>query len=155
VEREGAPGRAERQELILSVIQEKPIHTQQELLAELGRRGLRLTQATLSRELKSLGVAKGPDGRGGYRYLAGVSTGEGLLAAMASFVTGVARAENLLVVKTSRGNASGVGEAIDRESWSEILGSIAGDDTILLICPDAAQAARVEKRLQLIAGGRG
>ena len=76
-----AAGRAERQELILSIIEERSVRTQDELLAELSRRGVELTQATLSRELKSLGVAKGPDGRGGYRYLRGASSGEGPLLA--------------------------------------------------------------------------
>jgi transcriptional regulator of arginine metabolism len=145
--------KVERQELILSIIREKSIRTQEELLAELERRGLSLTQATLSRELKALGVAKGPDGRGGYRYLSGASAGEGPLAAVAAFVHSVARSENLLVVKTPPGNAQGVARGIDREEWPEIMGTIGGDDTILIICHDAPRAARVERRLKLIARG--
>lgn len=145
--------KVERQELILSVIKEKSIRTQEELLAELAHRGVTLTQATLSRELKALGVAKGPDGRGGYRYLSGASAGEGPLAAVAAFVQSVARTENLLVVKTPPGNAQGVARGIDREEWPEVMGTIGGDDTILIICHDAPHAARVERRLKLIARG--
>ena len=143
-----------RQEIILELIGRKPIHTQAELLKELGRRGMELTQATLSRELKSLGVAKGPDGRGGYRYVAGSPnsgfSGEGTLPAIAAFVKSVARSNNLLVVKTPPGNAQGVARAMDQAQWSEVMGTIAGDDTILLICRNQPLATRVERRLKLI-----
>src|SRR3989304_896634 len=63
--------RSRRQEIILSLLLRTPGPTQEELLSELRRRGVELTQSTLSRELKALGIAKGPDGRGGYRYVAG------------------------------------------------------------------------------------
>jgi len=146
--------KVERQELILSIIKERSIRNQEELLAELARRGVTLTQATLSRELKALGIAKGPDGRGGYRYLAsGAPAGEGPLAAVAAFVQSVARTENLLVVRTPPGNAQGVARGIDREDWPEVMGTIGGDDTILIICHDAQRASRVERRLKLIARG--
>lgn len=146
-------GRAVRQELILSLIAEQPIRTQEELLAELAGRGVVLTQATLSRELKSLGVAKGPDGRGGYRYLRGGSTGEGPLAAVRNFIESVARSENLIVVKTPPGNAQTVARGLDREAWPEVMGTIGGDDTILIICHDVERAEKVERRLNLIARG--
>ena len=147
--------RSRRQEIILELIGKKPVRTQQALLKELRRRGVELTQATLSRELKTLGVAKGPDGRGGYRYVVGTSTsgvsGQGPLPAVAAFVRSVERSNNLLVVKTPPGNAQGVARGIDQAQWSEVLGTIAGDDTILLICRSQPQATRVERRLKLIA----
>ena len=147
--------RTRRQEIILEIIGKKPVRTQQALLKELGRRGVNLTQATLSRELKALGVAKGPDGRGGSRYVVGASSsgvsGQGPLPAVAAFVRGVERSNNLLVVKTPPGNAQGVARGIDQAQWSEVLGTIAGDDTILLICRSQPQATRVERRLKLIA----
>jgi len=143
-------GRAERQEAVLGVIEQMSIRTQEELLAELSRRGVHLTQATLSRELKALGVAKGPDGRGGYRYLKGTATGEGSLAAVAVFIQSVARSENLIIVKTPPGNAQGVARGVDREAWPEIMGTIGGDDTILLICHDVERAQKVERRLRLV-----
>ena len=146
--------RSRRQEIILGVIGRKPVRTQQELLKDLRRRGVELTQATLSRELKSLGVAKGPDGRGGYRYVAGTPaaglSGQGGFPAVAAFVRGVERSNNLLVVKTPPGNAQGVARGIDQAQWSEVMGTIAGDDTILLICRNQPQATRVERRLKLV-----
>jgi transcriptional regulator of arginine metabolism len=145
--------RSRRQEIILEVIARKLVRTQQDLLKELRRRGIELTQATLSRELKSLGVSKGPDGRGGYRYVAGAPASglSGQLPAVATFVRSVERSNNLLVVKTPPGNAQGVARGIDQAEWSEVLGTIAGDDTILLICRNQPQATRVERRLKLIA----
>ncbi|MFQ5791593.1 MAG: arginine repressor [Acidobacteriota bacterium] len=145
--------RRRRQELILTLIAEKPVRTQDDLLSELTRRGLSLTQPTLSRELKSLGVAKAPDGRGGYRYLTRTATGEGPLPAVATFVRSVARAQNLLVVKTPPGNAQGVAREIDQVEWPEVMGTIAGDDTILIICHDGRQASRVERLIGLIRRG--
>lgn len=143
--------RSHRQELILTLISQRPIHTQEELLKELARRRVSVTQSTLSRELKALGIAKGPDGRGGYRYLAGTPAGEEPLTAVAALMQAVTRAQNLLVLKTPPGNASGVAEGIDQSEWSEVLGTIAGDNTILVICGDERKADRVEKRLRKIA----
>jgi len=145
--------RSRRQEIILSLLLRKPVRTQEELLSELRRRGVELTQSTLSRELKALGIAKGPDGRGGYRYVAGApATGEGpLLPAVAAFVESVARSRNLLVVKTPPGNAQGVARGIDQADWSEVVGTLAGDDTILIICHSESQGSRVERRLKLLA----
>ena len=144
--------RSRRQEIILSVLSKKPIRTQEGLLRELHRHGVTLTQSTLSRELKALGISKAPDGRGGYRYVAGgPGTSEGgLFTGVAAFIESVARSRNLLVVKTSPGNAQGVARGIDQADWSEVMGSIAGDDTILLICHDEGQGGRVERRLKLL-----
>ncbi len=147
--------RSRRQENILELIGRKPVRTQQELLKELRRRGVELTQATLSRELKSLGVAKGPDGRGGYRYVPGAPasglSGQGPLPAVAGLVRGVERSNNLLVVKTPPGNALSVARGIDQANWSEVMGTIAGNDIILIICRNQPQATRVVRRLKLIA----
>ena len=109
-----------------------------------------MTQATLSRELKTLGIAKGPDGRGGYRYMTGSATGEGPLQRVAGFIKSIARAQNLLVLRTPPGNAQGVAQGIDHVDWSEVLGTIAGDDTILIVCGDERRAAKVERRLKLM-----
>ncbi len=142
--------RNRRQELILTFIAQKNIRTQEGLLKELSRRGVDMTQATLSRELKALGIAKGPDGRGGYRYMVGTGTGAEPLHAVAIFMRSVARSRNLLVIKTPPGNAQGVARGLDQADWSEVLGTIAGDDTILIVCRDERLAARVEKRVKLI-----
>jgi transcriptional regulator of arginine metabolism len=70
---------------------------------------------------------------------------------VAAFVRGVERSNNLLVVKTPPGNAQGVARGIDQAQWSEVMGTIGGDDTILIICRNEPQATRVERRLKLIA----
>jgi transcriptional regulator of arginine metabolism len=147
-----APDRKGRQEAILTLIREKPIRNQNDLLEALKRAGVSLTQSTLSRELKALGIGKAPDGKGGYRYVAGAAAGEGPLAPVAAFVVGVESAKNFIVVKTPPGNAMGVARAIDEVEWPEIMGTIAGDDTILLITRSDADAQAVEKRLRAISG---
>ncbi|MGH9320421.1 MAG: arginine repressor [Vicinamibacteria bacterium] len=144
--------RKRRQELILTVIREKPIRNQNDLLGALRSAGLELTQSTLSRELKSLGIGKAPDGRGGYRYVAGAAASPGPLAPVVAFVSSLESARNFIVVKTPPGNAMGVARAIDEAEWPEIMGTIAGDDTILIICRADADAAVVEKRLRSISG---
>jgi transcriptional regulator of arginine metabolism len=143
--------RSRRKELILTLVAERSIHNQEELLKELSRRGVTLTQSTLSRELKALGVAKGPDGRGGYRYLAGTPAGEEPLTTLAALIQSVERAKNLVVVKTPPGNAQGVARGIDQAAWSEVMGTIGGDDNILIICRDDSKAGRIERRLKAIA----
>jgi transcriptional regulator of arginine metabolism len=147
-----APDRKGRQEAILTLIREKPIRNQNDLLEALKRAGVSLTQSTLSRELKALGIGKAPDGKGGYRYVAGAAAGEGPLAPVAAFVTGLESAKNFIVVKTPPGNAMGVARAIDEVEWPEIMGTIAGDDTILLITRSDADAQAVEKRLRAVSG---
>jgi transcriptional regulator of arginine metabolism len=144
--------RKRRQEAILTLIREKPIRNQNELLEGLKRGGVELTQSTLSRELKALGIGKAPDGKGGYRYVAGAAAGEGPLAPVAAFVVSLESAKNFVVVKTPPGNAMGVARAIDEVEWPEIMGTIAGDDTILLIARTDADAQAVEKRLRAVSG---
>jgi transcriptional regulator of arginine metabolism len=144
--------RKRRQELILSVIRERAIRSQKDLLRALRKSGMELTQSTLSRELKSLGIGKAPDGRGGYRYVAGAAASPGPLAPVVAFVSSLESAKNFIVVKTPPGNAMGVARAIDEAEWPEVMGTIAGDDTILVICRKDADAAEVERRLRSISG---
>lgn len=143
--------RSHRQELILTLITQKPIRTQEDLIEELSRKGVAVTQSTLSRELKALGVGKAPDGRGGYCYKTEAPTGAEPVTAVAALIRSVDRAENLLVVKTPPGSASAVAEGIDRGDWDDVLGTIAGDNTILIICQDERRANKAEKRLKQLA----
>jgi len=144
------PDRTRRQELILALIREKRIPNQGELIRELSAAGVALTQSTLSRELKALGIAKSPDGSGGYRYTVGRASGEGPLSALVAFVRKIERAKNLIVVRTPPGNAQGVAHGLDEVDWPEVMGTIAGDDTILIICRGEKEGAAVEKRLRSI-----
>jgi transcriptional regulator of arginine metabolism len=147
-----AADRGRRQELILTLIRDKAIRNQNELLDELKTAGMAMTQSTLSRELKALGVGKAPDGRGRYRYVAGATAAEGPLAPVMAFVTGIESAKNFVVVKTPPGNANGVARAIDEVEWPEVMGTIAGDDTILLICRGDDDALAVDARLRALSG---
>lgn len=140
--------RERRQELIRSLIRNKTIRNQNELLEELGRAGIDMTQSTLSRELKALGVGKAPDGHGGYRYVTREPGGP--FSPLVAFVTGYERAKNLIVVKTPPGNAQGVAHALDAAEWNEVMGTIAGDDTILIICRSDVEATSVQARLAAI-----
>ena len=141
--------RTTRQELILSLVRDRALRNQSELIGALAESGISMTQSTLSRELKALGIAKGPDGRGGYRYTAGLS-GDGLLSPLVAFVSTIERANNLIVVKTPPGNAQGVAHGLDEVAWPQVLGTIAGDDTILIICSSNSEGAEIEKRLRSI-----
>ena len=143
--------RRERQELIRTLIREKVIRNQYELLSALGAAGVEMTQSTLSRELKALGVGKAPDNLGGYRYVAPSRTDDPLSPLLA-LVASIERAGNLLVVKTPPGNAQGVARAIDEAKLQEVMGTIAGDDTILIICPRDRDGQAVEDRLRALTG---
>lgn len=141
--------RTARREVILSLIRERALHNQSELIEALAESGISMTQSTLSRELKALGIAKGPDGRGGYCYTAGPS-GEGPLSRLVAFVRTIERANNLIIVKTPPGNAQGVAHGLDEVAWPHVMGTIAGDDTILIICRSNSEGAEIEKRLRSI-----
>ncbi len=144
------PSRTHRQELILTLISSKPIRNQSELIHELEAAGVSVTQSTLSRELKSLGIAKTPDSDGGYRYTIGEPSGRGPLSPLVAFVRKIERAKSLIVVRTPPGNAQGVAHGLDEVAWPEVMGTIAGDDTILLICRSDKEGAEVERRLKAL-----
>jgi len=133
-----------RQGQILQVIRQRPIHTQEELAQALGAIGVHATQVTLSRDIRELRLAKSADG---YRPVAAAPAGRDFAALAAEFLLDVRLAQNLLVLKTSPGNANTVAVALDREQWPEIVGTVAGDDTILVVLPDAATAQAIRARL--------
>lgn len=138
--------KAYRQGQILKVIERQQVHTQDELARELAKAGLQTTQVTLSRDIRELGLAK--TGMG-YQRFAGeaVAFGPDLTTIAGEFLTDAKVAQNLLVLRTSPGNASTVASALDRERWEEVIGTIAGDDTVLVITGDNEQAATVRERL--------
>jgi transcriptional regulator of arginine metabolism len=132
-----------RQGQILELIAARTIHTQEELARALRDRGIAVTQVTLSRDIRELGLVKTP---AGYRQVA-AETGPPLSSVAASFLRDAKPARNLLVLKTSPGNAGALAAALDREQWTEVVGTVAGDDTVLVVCPDEAAVASVRKRL--------
>jgi transcriptional regulator of arginine metabolism len=134
-----------RQGQILKLIRSKPIHTQEQLAQELQKAGVVTTQVTLSRDLRDLGLAKTGDG---YEELPFEEAGPQLRFLAAEFLQDIRTAQNLVVLKTAPGHANSVAVALDGEEWPEIVGTIAGDDTILIIAPDNQTAAIVENKLK-------
>lgn len=142
-----------RRNQILDLLKTEPVATQAELCRKLRRRGIRVTQATVSRDIEELGLVKT---REGYRLPGAPDSGgppqPTLSIVLKEFVREVLRAEGLVVVKTNPGNAHSVGVAIDAERWPEIVGTVAGDDTIFIATRGARQAERVRmKMLSLLA----
>lgn len=133
-----------RQGQILKLIRGRRIHTQEELAQALKEIGVPATQVTLSRDIRELGLAKTPDG---YRQITPEPAGPGFASMAAEFVQDIRAAQNLLVLRTSPGNANTVAVALDRQNFADVVGTVAGDDTILVILPDAATAEAMRKRL--------
>jgi transcriptional regulator of arginine metabolism len=134
-----------RQGQILNLIRERRIHTQEEIAAELVKRGIPATQVTLSRDLRDLGLVKTPDG---YRAMSSEQPDTEFAALAREFVTDIRLAQNLLVLRTDPGHASPVAVALDAENWPEIVGTIGGDDTILAITADNAAALKLRDKLR-------
>ncbi|MGA2882440.1 MAG: ArgR family transcriptional regulator [Bryobacteraceae bacterium] len=135
-----------RQGQILKLIRSKRIPTQDDLARELkDGYGIETTQVTLSRDVRELGLLKTPEG---YRQMeAGSSSGSELAAVAAELLRDARVAQNLLVLHTSPGNANALAVALDKQDWPDIVGTIAGDDTILVVAPDATAAGKLRAKL--------
>lgn len=133
-----------RQGQILKLIRMKRISTQEELAQELGKQGIAATQVTLSRDIRDLRLVKT---REGYQEMAPEEAGPAFALLAAEFLLDVLRAQNMVILKTSPGHANSVAVALDGESWPEVVGTIAGDDTILVIAPDNPTAEAVQEKL--------
>jgi transcriptional regulator of arginine metabolism len=137
--------KAYRQGQILKLIRAKRILTQDDLARELKlSQGIDTTQVTLSRDVRELGLLKTPDG---YRQMDAASSGPDLAMVLGEFLQDVRAAQNLIVLKTSPGNANALAVALDNNDWPEIVGTIAGDDTVLIVAPDTDTAGRLSKKL--------
>jgi len=142
-------GKPERQKLIESVIGRRRVGTQQELGRALEAAGCVVTQATLSRDLRELGVEKVRDGLGRPRYaLPGrVGRAEPLAAILSEHGRRVTAAQNIVVVRTEVGTAGAIARALDRAEHPLVVGTLAGDDTCLVIAADVASAAELAREL--------
>ena len=139
-----------RQGQILKIIRSQEIYTQDELARELGQHGIQTTQVTLSRDMRELGLVKTAEG---YRQFSAEPNGPELADVIDEYLQDIRVAQNLVVLKTSPGNANTLAVSMDREEMSEVVGTIAGDDTVLVIAPDNEAADRLRQRLlQMIAG---
>ena len=153
--------KAHRLGIIRSFVRVAPPRSQAEMLRRLRTAGVRVTQSTLSRDLRALGLVKSPSGYREAEALLGGSDGDArrqhldhLEKMMRSYLTDVALAGNLVVLKTTPGLAHALGVALDRAALPEIVGTVAGDDTLFAATPDPSRARTLERRLHGWVGRR-
>ena len=141
-----------RQVAILDIIEKQNVETQEELAEALRLRGMRVTQATVSRDIKELRLLKVLTPTGAYKYATADKAESGLserfIRMLSESMLSVAASNNLIVVKTLSGSANVAAEALDSLHWPEVLGTLAGDNTILLIIRSEADVLSVQSRLQ-------
>jgi transcriptional regulator of arginine metabolism len=152
--------KTKRQRAILSLIAARPIRSQEELAHLLEQRGYEVTQATVSRDIKELGLMKVPlrngDGQQ-FKYVepsAGPSYTSRLHRVVAELAQSVRGAGNLIVLKTQPGSAMMLASAIDAADWPEILGTVAGDDTVFVAVANAEQLPMLIQRYLDMMGGQ-
>lgn len=139
-----------RQRRILTLLDGETIHSQEELSRRLAQEGIRVTQATLSRDLRELGLVKTSEGYG----LPSAADGgvnppsPPLPHLLQEFVADIREASNLLVLKTGAGSAQPVAAALDGQQWSEVVGTVAGDDTILIVTPNRRACRTLSERIR-------
>lgn len=142
-----------RQRAILEALQHGPVASQEDLQKVLRKRGFKVGQATLSRDIREMNLSKTA---AGYTLAQGESgVGQALPPVqrlVREFALDVRPAQNLLVVKTITGSAQPVAAALDEQEWDEVVGTIAGDDAILIVCPDKEAAKRVAARIEEMLG---
>jgi transcriptional regulator of arginine metabolism len=147
----------ERQRLIKSVVERKRVGTQQELIEALAASGCRVTQATASRDIRELGLEKIRDPLGRLRYVLPsrerrIDPRETLASLLVQFGRRAVPAANVVVVQSEIGSAPAIARALDRLEHSDIIGTLAGDDTCLVIAPDERRARALARELsELIA----
>ncbi|MES2522829.1 MAG: arginine repressor [Gemmatimonadota bacterium] len=156
-ERAGTAGgevaeKLQRQQVIREIVGARAVASQEELRKQLAKRGWDVTQSTLSRDLRELRLARIPDDSGGVRYAFSEGHDDGstaeLEAMLPTLLTGAEGVGVLVVARTRRSGAQPVAEALDMLEWPDIMGTIAGDDTVLVICRSAAGGSKTVKRLR-------
>ena len=138
----------DRQERIIRLIQEGNIGTQEEIKRYLQDDGISVTQATLSRDLRELGLLKLRNSDGKLYYSLSTQTNPQLDPAIYSYVKKLERAGFMLVIHTNLGEADVLANIIDAENNDTILGTVAGADTLIVICKDEMVASRLEKEIR-------
>ena len=145
-----------RQEKILELIKKYDISTQDALIAKLKDAGFDATQTTVSRDIRQLKLVKGPTGRGTYKYVASGSSGSsrvpGHTSSLGEAVLKIEAAQNILVVKTLAGMANAIAVCTENLHLEGLVGSVAGDDTLLMVFRDNASAFSGETELKRIFG---
>ena len=144
--------KAQRREAIVRLVRERTIHSQEELQQELAAIRIRVTQATLSRDLRDLGMFKGPDGYVLREVAAGTPPAEEVLRrSLRRELRWIDYSANIVLLRTDAGHANALAVEIDRARLPEVLGTLAGDDTIFVIVKRAQSSNRFVKRLQAMA----
>jgi transcriptional regulator of arginine metabolism len=142
----GSTLKTHRHTAIKNLLVSTRVANQDDLRVKLESHGIHVTQATLSRDIRALKLVKGPTG-----YALPADDEDGLpdtAGVLQDFGLEVRQAQNLLVLLTTMGGAQPVAASLDSEEWDEVVGTIAGDNTVLIICPDAIQAATLRARLE-------
>lgn len=149
--------KANRQKKILEIVNRYQIETQDDLIDRLMQEGFAVTQATVSRDIRELQLNKTLTGKGTYRYVApkreDLAAGMKFNAALVDSITSVEYAQNLVVIKTYPGLANAVASGIDNLSIAEVLGCVAGDDTILVAARNEATAKNFSERIHIMMKG--
>lgn len=143
--------KARRQRLILNLVESLQVRTHDQLAAALHERGVEVSQGTLSRDLRELGIVKAANGYALANRIDQASQAQqGLARAVAQFLVGLRTAQNLVVLRTHPGGASALAQFLDAAQWPEVIGTIAGDDTIFVATRDAPTARRVRDMLEAL-----
>ena len=140
--------KATRQKAILEILRKETIPSQEDLQGALEKRGIEVGQATLSRDIREMGLVKSAEGYGlpqGPVVEPALPSVERLVR---EFVLEIRQAQNMLVLKTSVGSAQPVAAALDGEQWPEVVGTLAGDDTILVISSNNKTAAGLAAKIR-------
>ena len=145
-----------RQEEILQIIENNEIETQEELAARLREKGYKVTQATVSRDIKELRLIKIPGRRSVYCYARPgrneSAVNDRMIRLLSDSTTDIDYAGQMIVVKTLSGSANVAAEAIDNMNWREVLGTIAGDNTIFIAVRNENDGAEIASRIRKLAG---
>jgi transcriptional regulator of arginine metabolism len=151
-------GKPQRQHRVARLLEEQPISSQAQIVELLAADGIVATQATVSRDLEELGAVKVriPGGTMAYALpehaREAAAPDDHLRRVMGDFVVEVAHSGNLVVLRTPPGSAHVIGSALDRAGLPDVLGNVAGDDTLILVCSEQAGGARVAAQLAALAG---
>ena len=140
--------KSNRHNAIRELLVKATVTNQDELRRKLGARGIHVTQATLSRDIRELKLMKGPSGYALPILADGEDDRPEMAGVLQDFGLEVRQAQNLLIVLTTMGGAQPVAASIDSEDWDEVVGTIAGDNTVLIICPDSQKAQSLRSRIE-------
>jgi transcriptional regulator of arginine metabolism len=150
-------GKRERHKAIVEVVRTEAIPNQEALRGRLRKRGIQVAQATLSRDIRELGLVKGADSNARPHYqVPGEDSPHpaALQRLLPDLFVSADGTQNLLLLRTLIGGAQPIGAALDGEQWPEVLGTVAGDDTVLVILREARHLRSVRDRIERMAGGR-